>query len=100
VHSEFWVTELALLVQEFVYVQPSEGMGVLISWFVQELINVFTAKYVSQKKAPSTVGVDSACKLKHVSLSIQRTKSWVWNRNGTVEVTIFTVFLGVSALFA
>jgi len=53
-----------------------------------------------RKKPASSVGVDSACKLKHVLLSIQRTKSWDWNRNGTVEVTTFTVFLGFSALFA
>jgi hypothetical protein len=99
-HSEFWVSELASLVQVCLRlaVRGDGDVDFLFcartNWLLYLLLNMY------RKKPASSVVVDSAYKLKHVSLSIQRTKSWDWDRNRTVEVTIFTVVLVFSAVFA
>jgi len=99
-HSEFWMSELASLAQVCLHVAVRGDGDVDFLFCARSNLLLYLLLNMYRKKPASGIGVDSACKLVHVSLSIQRTKSWDWYRNWTVKGTTFTIVFGFSAVFA
>jgi hypothetical protein len=71
VHSEFWVTELASLAQVCLRVDVQGDGDVDFLFCARSKLLLYLLLNMYHKKPSSSVGVDSACELKHVSLSIQ-----------------------------